>query len=78
MMAVAVAPAGDELQLSAPKQLFARAYAYGAGITLANYDVTMDGERFVMVKDDDSLGRLRVILNWRADAEQPAGEGERR
>ena len=52
--------------------------AYGAGITLANYDVTMDGERFVMVKDDDSLGRLRVILNWRADAEPPAGEGERR
>ena len=24
--------------------------------------------RFVMVKDDTSIGRLRVILNWHADA----------
>ncbi len=77
-MAVAFTPAGDEVQLSAPKQLFARSYAYGAGITIANYDVTKDGQRFVMVKDDNSVGRLRVILNWHADAEAAAGQGERR
>ena len=67
MMAVDVTPTGNELRLSAPKQLFQRAYGYGAGITIANYDVTKDGQRFVMVRDDASVGRLRVILNWHAD-----------
>jgi serine/threonine-protein kinase len=67
MMAVGVTAAGSELQLSAPRQLFARAYAYGAGITIANYDVTKDGQRFVMVSDEATAGRLRVILNWHAD-----------
>jgi len=57
-------PSGNELRLSAPKQLFARAFAYGAGITIANYDVTKDGQRFLMVRDDARVGRLRVILNW--------------
>jgi Tol biopolymer transport system component len=64
MMAVSVTPAGDDLQLSSPQQLFARAYAYGAGITLPNYDVTRDGRQFVMVRDDTNIGRLRVVLNW--------------
>jgi serine/threonine-protein kinase len=66
MMAVGVSAVGDELQLSPPRRLFERAYAYGAGITIANYDVAKDG-RFVMVKDDTSFGRLRVILNWHAN-----------
>jgi hypothetical protein len=39
-------------------------YAYGAGITIANYDVTADGQRFLMVKDESTAGRLRMILNW--------------
>jgi hypothetical protein len=68
LMTVGLTPAGTELQLSAPRQLFARAYAYGAGITIANYDVTKDGQRFLMVRDVTTAGRLRVILNWRADA----------
>jgi Tol biopolymer transport system component len=66
MMSVGVTAVGNELQLSPPRQLFARPYAYGAGITIANYDIARDG-RFVMVKDDTSVGRLRVILNWHAD-----------
>jgi serine/threonine protein kinase/Tol biopolymer transport system component len=68
MMAVAVTAAGNDLRLSAPRQLFVRPYAYGAGITIANFDVTKDGQRFLMVRDDTSLARLRVILNWRAEA----------
>ena len=72
MMAVSVTPVGSELQLSAPRQLFARSYAYGAGITIANYDVTKDGQRFLMVRDDSGVGRLRVILNWHAGAQGPA------
>ena len=46
--------------------------AYG---TIANDDVTKDGQRFVMVEDDSGIGRLRVILNWRADSEPAAGSG---
>ena len=68
MMAVTMTPAGNELQLSRPQQLFARSYAYGAGITIANYDVSKDGQRFVMVRDDTTVGRLRVILNWQSAA----------
>ena len=74
MMAVAVAAAGENLDLSSPRQLFARTYSYGAGITMANYDVAKDGLRFLMVRDDSTVGRLRVTLNWRADAPaHPAG-----
>ena len=50
--------------LSAPRVLFEQRYAYGAGITIANYDVTRDGQRFVMVKDESTAGRLNVVLNW--------------
>lgn len=67
MMAVGVTVTGNDVQLSAPQQLFARTYAFGAGITIPNYDVTRDGQRFLMVRDDTAVGRLRVILGWRAD-----------
>jgi Tol biopolymer transport system component len=50
--------------LSPPRVLFEQRYAYGAGITIANYDVTRDGQRFVMVKDESTAGRLNVMLNW--------------
>jgi Tol biopolymer transport system component len=70
MMSVAVTAAGNELQLATPQQLFARAYAYGAGITIANYDVAKDG-RFIMVRDDATVGRLRVIQNWHANTPAP-------
>jgi serine/threonine-protein kinase len=71
MMAVSVTWAGDDAQLAPPRRLFERPYSYGAGITIANYDVTKDGLRFLMVKEDTTVGRLRVILNWRADAATP-------
>jgi hypothetical protein len=66
-MAVDVTASGNERRLSAPRTLFARAFTYGAGITLANYDVTRDGQRFLMVRNDTQAARLRVVLNWRAD-----------
>jgi hypothetical protein len=54
---------GGRGELSPPRLLFEQRYAFGAGITLPNYDVMRDG-RFVMVKDESSAGRLNVILNW--------------
>src|SRR6185503_8314141 len=49
MMVVDVTTA-SEVRLSAPRVLFEQRYAYGAGITIPNYDVTPDGQRFIMVK----------------------------
>jgi serine/threonine-protein kinase len=63
MMAVDVATAPD-VKLSSPRMLFEGRYAFGSGITIANYDVTRDGRRFLMVKDEAGTARLNVILNW--------------
>ena len=68
MMAVELRPAATGVELSQPKMLFERPYSYGAGITIANYDVTSDGQRFLMVKDEDNVSRLRVVLDWRPAA----------
>jgi serine/threonine-protein kinase len=59
-----------EVRLSAPRQLFEQRYAYGSGITIANYDVTSDGRRFIMVKDESGAGRLNIVLNWLTDLER--------
>src|SRR5688572_8819086 len=52
------------LQLSSPRLLFEARYAYGAGITISNYDISRDGQRFIMVKPESGAGRLNVMLNW--------------
>jgi serine/threonine-protein kinase len=61
MMAVEFS-AVPEVTLSPPRQLFEQRYAYSAGITIANYDVTSDGQRFLMVKDESS-STLNVVMN---------------
>ena len=68
MMAVELKATLAGIELSRAKLLFEKSYSYGAGITISNYDVTSDGQRFLMVKDEDNVGRLRVVLNWRPDA----------
>ena len=67
MMAVDVTATASGLSLSQPHVLFEQRYAYGAGITLANYDVSRDGQRFLMVKDEAGAGRLSIVLNAFAD-----------
>jgi Tol biopolymer transport system component len=73
MMAVSISTS-PRLQLSAPRQLWAGEYSDGAGsscgmpgVSSSNYDVTPDGQRFLMVRDEDRdvLGtRVVVVLNW--------------
>jgi serine/threonine protein kinase/Tol biopolymer transport system component len=65
MMVVPVVASGEELKLSQPVQLFDRPYAFGSGTTVPNYDVTPDGQRFVMVKDASRETHVNVVLNWR-------------
>ena len=50
-----------------PRVLFDRQYAYGAGISIPNYDVGADG-RFLMVKDEAGGGHLNLVLNWFTEA----------
>jgi len=74
MMMVAVDTRGSELRASAPKMLFEGIYYEGTGAscemggpTAANYDVTPDGQRFLMVRDNSAgiFGtRAIVVLNW--------------
>jgi eukaryotic-like serine/threonine-protein kinase len=63
MMVVDVATSPD-LKLSQPRVLFEQRYSFGSAQTIANYDVSPDGKRFVMVKDDSASGRLNLVLNW--------------
>jgi len=63
MIAVEVTVTGGELKLSPPHLLFDQRYAFSAGITIANYDVSRDGQRFLMVKNETGAGRLNVVLN---------------
>jgi Tol biopolymer transport system component len=59
-----------ELVLSSPRLLFEQRYAFGISVTTPNYDVSPDGERFVMVKDDSGSGRLNLVLNWFEELKQ--------
>jgi serine/threonine protein kinase/Tol biopolymer transport system component len=52
-----------DLTLSQPRQLFDQRYVF-QNISLANYDVSPDGQQFVMIKDEAGSGRLNVVLNW--------------
>lgn len=73
MMVVSVQTSG-RLSVSAPKQLWKGKYSAGSGSSCgmpgpasSNYDVTPDGQRFLMVKDDLSWApsnRIVVVLNW--------------
>ena len=57
------AAAGVDVILSPPRQLFEQRYVF-QNISLANYDVSPDGQRFVMIRDEAASGRLNVVLNW--------------
>jgi serine/threonine-protein kinase len=63
MMAVDVSTKPD-LVLSQPRLLFELRYSFGSAQSIANFDVSLDGQRFVMVKDESGSGRLNVVLNW--------------
>jgi hypothetical protein len=73
MMSVAIATS-PQIKVSAPRQLWEGNYTDGAGsscgmpgVTSSNYAVTADGQRFLMVRDDDAsvtATRIVVVLNW--------------
>jgi hypothetical protein len=55
------ASASSDLTLSQPMLLFERRFAFGTGVTFAMYDVSRDGQRFAVIKDQSNSGRLNVV-----------------
>jgi serine/threonine protein kinase len=68
MMVVDVSAELD-LTLSHPRQLFEQRYVF-QNISIANYDLSLDGQQFLMVKDEAGSGRLNVVLNWHEELKQ--------
>ena len=73
MMVVAVTTT-PTFDASAPKMLWEGAYSHGTGascgmpgVSSSNYDVSADGQRFLMVRDEDAAAystKIVVVLNW--------------
>jgi serine/threonine-protein kinase len=73
MMAVAVTTA-PVFSAGKPQMLWSGDYTFGLssscgikGVTTTSYDVSRDGQRFLMIKDRDSklyATKVRVVLNW--------------
>jgi Tol biopolymer transport system component len=54
-----------------PSLLFVGRYKRDAGIRSNNYDISRDGERFLMIREDLSTPpRIHVILNWFQELER--------
>jgi len=63
MMAVGVST-NPEFTLGPPTLIFERQYAFGVALTAANFDVSPDGQRFIMIKADEGSTGLSLVLNW--------------
>ena len=66
LMAAGVETSGDaEIRLTEPIRLFERPMIRDAGGHLPNYDVSPDGQRFVMIERADPRTALRIVLDVR-------------
>jgi eukaryotic-like serine/threonine-protein kinase len=70
VMAVEVKTA-PALQIGKPRRLFAGHYSRVGGV-FANYDVTADGQRFLMVRsgNQEAATRINVVINWFEDVKR--------
>ena len=67
----------SSLQVGTPGLLFEGSYARPQfGFFPANYDVTADGQRFVMVQEERVLNQLQVVVNWFAELKRLVPTGE--
>ena len=74
MMAVAVNPAED-LRPERPVEIF-RGFYLSDPFGNANYDVSKDGQRFLMVQGDSTgAATVQVILNWLPELERIVDQG---
>jgi len=76
MMAADVA-LGPPAVVGKPRQLFERSYRRSPGFW-ANYDVSADGRRFLMVKNIDEAvapTQINVVLNWHEELKRLVPSG---
>ena len=65
-----------EFSAGKPKMLFEGAYV-PLPRSLADYDVSPDGQRFVMLKNAEQRpGEISVVLNWTEELKQKAPAGK--
>jgi len=62
MMAVSVSTRPD-VTLATQRVIFQQHYGFHTS-ALTNYDVSADGQRFLMVKGESGVQHLSVVLNW--------------
>ncbi len=69
-----------ELIVGRPQKLFEGQYIYGNVGPFASYDVTPDGQQFVMIKEGGSTGEARqeiiVVQNWFEELKRLVPTGE--
>ena len=70
MMAVSVATR-PQIVFSPPRVLFEQRYSF-SNQSIASYDISLDGQQFVMVKNESDSGRLNLVLNWFEDVKRLA------
>ena len=73
-MAVPFDGSGVEPVMGKATPLFRDDYEYGPGVTIANYDVTPDGQ-FLMLRRESQGGRLHIVLNWTEELKQIIARG---
>src|SRR5262249_3338708 len=79
LLAVPIQESGTTLTVGAPKKVFDDPYRLDSGGGqggVANYDISPDGQRFVMVEERRASTaatqpvQLRVVLNWQEELKQ--------
>jgi Tol biopolymer transport system component len=67
IMAVEIRPAAGGIETGSPRELFTASMPGASGDTPYAYDVTADGQRFLIQEPTDNQSSpLTVILNWQA------------
>ncbi len=74
VVAVTLDASGPVPRFGKPAALFADDYDFGAGTSVANYDVTSDG-RFLMIQRGANGGKLHVVVNWTEELKQIIASG---
>ena len=77
MMAVSIETDPD-FSPSTPKELFSGQYE--SGRIAANYDITPDGKRFIMIKPEEGTEptQINIVLNWIGELERLVPSEKRR
>jgi hypothetical protein len=71
-MMTAEVTTGPTFRVGQPRRLFEDRYVKSTGLW-ANYDVSLDGQRFLMVKpvgDFRSPAQITIVLNWSEELKQ--------